>query len=209
MKRILALVLACVIAVNMGAVAYGFDPAYEYEPEDGSTGYTTEDDWGGSEVSSTIGMVLTATCTITPTYCVTVTWDSMAFTYKSDGASEWDPESHTYEGGGDSYWTGGGEMGDSATSTITITNHSNVPVNVSCEYEAQNPGEYENGTEYNGVTVDFTEPLVSELDAGTLENLGDDDNGNQTTATVSVSGDPETSIEEGVVGTITITVDSY
>lgn len=206
MKRILALVLACVIAVNMGAVAYCFEPGddYEYGPDaNESTGYTTEDGWGGSVVSSTIGMVLTATCTITPTYSVTVTWDSMAFTYEGDGTGDWNPEDHAYEGGGGT-WTGGStENGDgSCSSTITITNDSSVAVSVSCEYEAAPGSNYQEGTAYNGVTVTLDGPDKDTLEAGTEGTDGD-----STTATVSVSGDPEESIN-AVVGTITITIDS-
>lgn len=67
--------------------------------------------------------------TITPeVYSIDVVWEAMQFTYSNSGTKEWNPETHQYGGDFNSNWS-------SIGNTVTVTNHSNKPVNVNFSYE--------------------------------------------------------------------------
>lgn len=52
-----------------------------------------------------------------------ITWDAMSFTYTAGSVGTWNPETHTYTGGTQGSWSAN-KVG------ITVTNHSNVGVDV-------------------------------------------------------------------------------
>lgn len=58
--------------------------------------------------------------------------DSISFKYSATDLGTWNPETHEYEGGG----AGGGWTADGNTTT-TITNHSNIAIDVSPVWAAE------------------------------------------------------------------------
>lgn len=194
MRKFLATLLALTVVMSLGAVAFA-----DRGPAAGTNNIETES--GSAEID----VSLSATISERPdTYYVTVEWESMAFTYTENGADTWNHTSHTWtESGGT--WSGGGSGGSGSSSTITITNHSSVGVTVGGSYAAKSSGQYDSGTPYNGVTLTFTGPASTSLGAGTQANASSPSD-NQTTASVSVAGNPEETISGGVVGTVTITI---
>lgn len=150
----------------------------------------------------------------TETYFVNVKWESMAFKYETDTkieAGTWDHDTHKWSNTSGGKWTGGGAEGESSMSTITVVNHSSAGVTVNGTYAAKNESGYRNETTKDGVTVTFNTFSDTDLVAGNENNTGDgkDDNSgddNVATATVSVTGDPETTISNAVVGAVTVTI---
>lgn len=195
MKRILALLLACALVANMGAVAWAEEKSFTGNDELEATAtaevYAITDEPPEPE----------------PAYYVTVAWESMAFSFEGANAGIWNAGKHTYDGAVKGHWTGGGTDNNSdgsSSSKITITNHSNVEVTAACAYVSDN---YKSGTPRNGVTVTFKGLVSTKLQAGDADNIAGIDGDNQTTAAVSVSGVPEETVT-GTVGTVTITISS-
>ncbi len=188
MKKILATILALTMVFSLGVSAFAADTSPKNI--EAVTGDNT------AEIDVTLNATLP---TATPSYYVTVEWDSMTFEYAGGSAGTWDHTNHQWTGASTGSWTD-----DSAD--ITITNHSSEGVTVAGSYAPATSGQYVSGTAYNGVTVNFTGPSDTELDAGNAGNIAGTPGGNQTTASVSVSGDPDTAIGNLVVGTVTITI---
>lgn len=135
-------------------------------------------------------------------YNVNVSWTEMSFEYEG-AASVWDAGTHTRTEAGDN-WSNGGK------GTITVTNHSNVPVDISNSYKPATDGQYDDGVEYNGVTVDLTDFGKTDLTAGVLGNPNGTPGQDQTTCDLTVIGAPEDDIgTDVVVGTITVTVSAH
>ncbi len=123
-------------------------------------------------------------------YSVEIVWDNMTFSYSEAGTMDWNPETHTYTENVTAGW-------DKTSADVTVTNHSNVDVDVTFGYVP---------VESYGVTTGLTNTDAAvNLTAGVV---GEADEAASVTATLSVSGTPsETVTEEGVViGTITITI---
>lgn len=59
---------------------------------------------------------------------VDITWDNMEFTYASAVTKTWDPATHTYTQASEGGWSG-------EARSITLTNHSNAPVNAVFSFE--------------------------------------------------------------------------
>lgn len=85
-----------------------------------------------------------------PVYSVDINWGRMYFTYTADSGT-WNPKTHQYEGGQEGTWT-------AENNTVTVTNHSELPVKVEFGY-ADHPG-YENITGSYSVTSDILESGV-------------------------------------------------
>ncbi len=65
------------------------------------------------------------------TYCVSISWGSMEFTYTAPN-KKWNPTNHTVENGtGDGVWSY-----DANANKITVANHSNADVKVSFKFNA-------------------------------------------------------------------------
>lgn len=56
-------------------------------------------------------------------YNVNIEWGEMTFTYETKGDKTWNPDNHTYNIDADDGWKATGNE-------VTVTNHSNAPVNV-------------------------------------------------------------------------------
>lgn len=125
----------------------------------------------------------------TPTvYSVDIEWEDMTFTYTQRSSSIWNAADHTYSGGTSGSW-------DKTAATIKVTNHSNAKVDADITYTA-------NGD--TGVTGTLTNNSGS-LAAGVV---GGYDTADHLTATLTISGTPNSSVTaDGIkVGSITVTI---
>ncbi len=213
MKKILATILALTMVLSLGVSA--FAAAGTGGPATGSQNITGSD--ASSLENNPLGIDVQLTATLpkpTDTYYVTVKWQSMQFVYSGGNAGTWSESSHTYTDATAGTWSGGEQTSQAAatgaTSTITVTNHSNVAVKVTGTYDEKSSSGYTSGNEVKGVTVTFTGVTEEELHAGNEENTaGVNDSGandNVAECTVNVKGTPTEDIEEAVVGTVTITI---
>lgn len=187
-SKLLSGVMALAMVACMGTTAFAAGP--EANPSG-----TTIESLTGSE---TIDVELAATLQQeTPVYNINVAWTSMEFEY-TNTASVWNPTTHTRTAGTAS-WT------NSGTATITVINHSNVPVDVSNSYKPATDGEYESGQAYNGVTVTLNDFGTKQLQAGVVDTPDGTNGTDMTTCTLTVDGRPESNIAaDTVVGTITV-----
>lgn len=121
-------------------------------------------------------------------YSVDIDWGNMNFTYTQQNTNKWNAGNHSYSLTSDGFW-------DNPSSNITVTNHSNVAVRVKMMYTALG------NTGVKGVLTNAT----AELAAGEVGNYGGADS---VTATLTVSGTPNSTVaSDGVkVGTIKVTI---
>lgn len=143
-KRFAAAVLALVMALSLTTVAFA-----------GSNTHTT---MPGSETIGVSG-AYSGTGTFEGVYSVKIEWGEMSFTYQTTGDKTWDPETHTYgltEGDG---WVINGNE-------VTVTNHSNRPVDVKFSFTKDT-------TTYKGEYTGKMSVESKQLDAG-VENKPDE-----------------------------------
>lgn len=123
-----------------------------------------------------------------PIYSVDISWDDLVFSFSESESNIWNPEDHSYTKRSAGRW-------DRTSASITITNHSNVDVNVTLTYAPiENTGV--TGTLSNG-----TGTLVG----GTT---GEYDSAASMISTLTISGTPAglSADSKTKVGTITITI---
>ena len=108
MKKIMISLLAAVFVLSMGII-----PAFAGTETATAVPYETSIDVNG-KYSEAIASP--------DVYSVAISWGKMEFTYNVGGTRNWDPETHTYSNDLTSEWTADGNG-------ITVTNHSNVPLN--------------------------------------------------------------------------------
>lgn len=109
-KKILATVLALVMAVGMSVTAFA---------DDTTIGGDTLTNPNPIEVNGKYGDAAPATV-----YSVKIEWGAMQFTYSTGNSAKWNPETHTYDVTTESVgWTNVGNE-------VTVTNHSNAVVGV-------------------------------------------------------------------------------
>lgn len=191
MKKILATILALTMVLSLGVSAFAANPGTEGGTDTGTTQVGT----GDYSKELTVGLVANLPAPA-DSYSVEVKWDSLKFEYTGAvAASDWDPATHTYqEDPQNGSWSNGGNA------TITITNNSNVKVKANVSAYA---GAYASGKD--GVTVKCDGITNKVLEEGTESNVstrGD----SQVTCTVSVTGNPTTSMVDVNAGTITVTL---
>lgn len=109
MKKVLAMLLALVMVLSLGTVAMASSNI-----SGGTTGKTEGDIIVNVEGGS-----------VAPVYSITVVWTSLTFTYQQ-GAAHWDSENREYD-------YDAGKWANGNTGTITVTNKSNVAIDVSAE----------------------------------------------------------------------------
>ncbi|MBQ3003015.1 MAG: hypothetical protein IJD82_04730 [Clostridia bacterium] len=127
--------------------------------------------------------------TVTPAvYSVDIQWTGMTFTYSQEDTRVWNAANHTYETVSEGAW-------DKTTATVTVTNHSNVEVEVNVAYTP---------IENTGVVGTLTDASAV-LNAGVE---GDYEGASSATATLTISGTPQNSVTaEGIkVGTLKVTL---
>lgn len=170
MKKFLALLMALTVVLSMSTTAFAAStPSEEDESIDVTAKYSN-------------------TATTPDVYSLDIRWDDMTFTYSESGSKVWDPATHTYTDETTASW-------DKTTAKITVTNHSNVDVEVTFGYAA------EAATGITG-TLDKT----SETLAAGVEN--DVANAASVTATLTIAGKPSSTVTEtGVkIGTVTVSI---
>lgn len=125
----------------------------------------------------------------TPQYNVDITWTNMTFTYTESGTKTWNADKHTY-----SEVTG---AWDKTSSTVTVTNHSNVPVDVVMHFDGQtaNTGIEAKFTGGNATLAAGVEGKPEEAETVTGELTIADKKPNSSLADTSVT-----------IGTITVTI---
>lgn len=116
--------------------------------------------------------------------------DDLSFTYHAADKGTWNPETHEYEGASDEgAWSANGDT------TLKVTNHSNVPVDVTLAWQS-NSG-------FEDVKVGATEPSFK------LATAEDTDYSAAPSKTVTL-GVAEGALDEGEVdvsmGTLTLMV---
>ena len=189
LSKILSGAMAMALAAGMGITAFAAGPAAGNENIGETDGNGTEN----------IDVQLSATIKQEEdVYKVNVAWTDMAFEY-THTASVWNADEHTRAAESGS-WSHDGKA------TITVINHSNKGVTVQNSYNPKTPSEYESGEEYNGVTVTLNDFGKEQLTAGVEGKPTGTADQDMTTCDLTVSGKPNASIQEKVVGTITVTV---
>lgn len=122
-------------------------------------------------------------------YSVDIFWDSMTFSYTQQDTRNWNADKHSYDTVTEGGW-------DKTEASVTVTNHSNVPVEVSVEYTA---------VEDTGIVGNLSDSSAS-LSAGEVGNY---DGAASVTATLTVSGKPTSKVSEsGIkVGSIKVVIE--
>lgn len=119
-----------------------------------------------------------------------VSWGAMSFTY----TPSWDPDTHTDLGG---TWTATGN-------TVTVTNHSNVDVNVTFAFNSVNSLATIVGSTFTYSKTEFAPNSVVKLNAGVVGQVSAADN---VTATLTLAGSLPEDHEEGAkIGTVSVMV---
>lgn len=106
MKKFLSLALVLVMALTLSVSVFA--------------GTTTLNDTDPTTTGD-LPVKVATTLTTPDVYSVTVAWDELSFTYNA--TKTWQPADHSYAYSGE--WAGGKN-----TATVTVTNHSNVAVEI-------------------------------------------------------------------------------
>lgn len=175
-KRFAAAVLALVMALSLTTMAFATEPTTKEETltNPGNKEIAVEGLYEGSGIAANV-------------YSVKIEWGAMLFTYKTSGNKTWDPESHTYDVDQSAdHW-------EAVGNTVTVTNHSNVPVNVAFSFtKAAGMGAYQG-------TMDVTE---KKLAAG-VEN--EPENADKVTSKLTLGGTLNRTVTtKSTLGTITV-----
>lgn len=121
---------------------------------------------------------------------VDVAWEAMDFTYTGASQGTWNPATHAYEGAIDGGWSDN-------TPAITVTNHSNAPINATLGFTADVTGVVGTFTEASGTENDKVLELATAV--GT-----EVDNAPKATAKFGISG---AAIDaDKTLGTITVAI---
>lgn len=181
MKKLLALVLSIVLVLAMSVSVAAVDA--------NTTGNELDEKVGTNSTTAAVDVVITGSGDLTAVYSVIVTWQSLNFEFAFSSADEWNPENHTYTSGGGG-WT-------NSSSTITVTNHSNVTVRAKASFAGNAPS-----LSRNDVTATISNPSFTINSAVGTEY----ESAPSGTFTCSVTGVP--SVTEGFnIGTITISIE--
>lgn len=125
-------------------------------------------------------------------YSVDVTWGNMEFVYTIDDEGTWDPEKHQFTDASES----GKWSCEEKQDEVTVTNHSNAPVNVSFAYQAER--------DYDKITGNFDKSMATKLEtAEGTEVL----NAPAVTAKLSLTGTLSKDVKENTkIGTATVSL---
>ena len=171
MKKILTGILALALAASMAVPAFADNTA-------------TNDGTKGTDI--TVNGTYQAAETTADVISVDIAWDNMDFTYTAPSKGTWNAGTHEYENA-----TEGGWAATSGTDPkITVTNHSNTPIEASFAF----------ATAVDGLNGSFTKnALVLDSAEGTEPS-----NAPKDETAFSVSGSAIDA--DKILGTITVTV---
>lgn len=121
-------------------------------------------------------------------YSVDLAWSDMTFTYTKENTLTWNAKDHSYKSRSSGKW-------DKTKGTVTVTNHSNVDVQVTITYVPEDDTGI-TGTLRNG---------NRRLKAG---KEGDFEGADSMTATLTISGKPTGPVteEKTKIGSLKITI---
>lgn len=153
-KKILAVVLALALAMGLSTAVL----ADNTHTEPGTETIGVNGSYGGDSTAADV-------------YSVDVKWGAMTFTYTTTGEKTWNPATHTYSPSDTDKWEAEGD-------TVTVTNHSNVAVDIEFNF-VKDENSYKG--EYTGAMSETSK----RLDAG-VENKPDE--AASVTSTLTLSG---------------------
>lgn len=142
-KRFAAAVLALVMALSLTTVAFAGESTHTSMPGSETIGVNGAYDGEGTK----------------DVYSVKIEWGEMSFTYKTTGEKNWNPETHKYDVAEGDGWQFSGN-------TVTVTNHSNRPVDVKFTFTKDTES-------YKGEYTGKMSVESKQLDAG-VENKPDE-----------------------------------
>ena len=181
MKKFLTLFLAVAMVFALSI------PAFAAESIGSATGSTNQ----------IPVQVKTESTTEASVYKVDVSWTSLEFTYVFGNAGTWQPGSHSYTNEVAGTWKDG-----KTTSTITVTNHSNVKVNFTAKIVDADANDNE-VTATLKTTGEGAAQVSGELERATVNT--DQNAAPTTTVTVQIAGAPTTTVAEAkTIANVTI-----
>lgn len=116
MKKIIAMLLAVVMAAAMVVPVFAEDPTSTTVNSAKDHSIDVQGKFSGASASGDV-------------ISVGIAWDAMTFTYSEASAGTWNPANHAYTGNSTAGWSDN-------KSGITVTNHSNVPVDAEFSFAA-------------------------------------------------------------------------
>ncbi len=121
-----------------------------------------------------------------------VTWGAMEFTYTVSGSMDWNSDNHDYDDNTRGAWAENGN-------TITVVNHSNVPITVSFAFAAN-----------TGYSKDELSPALTteSVNLPTAENVSKDDLSTLTaSSTLTFNGTLKAGTTDGTkIGSINVSI---
>ena len=187
MKKLLAIVLALVLALSMTAVAFAANP----DPIESNNGTANAEVWvriDKDELPDDAEDVDPDSDDVV--YYVEIDASDAEFTYTFDSAS-YDPETHLYNGGS---W-------DKESADIIVTNNSNTSINVTAAWK-------DNGGELNNVKATLTDTTTPiKLPSAVNKAVGDASLDATITVTLTNYDDvPPSTLEDFRLDYVTITI---
>lgn len=175
-RKVFAAFLALMLLMGLSTVAYaaGSDSTHTAM---GSETIGVEGSYSGSDTAATV-------------YSVKIEWGEMTFTYETTGDKTWNPETHTYNFTDGDGWKATGN-------DVTVTNHSNAPVNVAFSFT-------KNTTPYKGEYTGSMSVTKRQLAAG-VENKPDE--ADSVTSTLTLTGGLNRTVSSSTkLGEITVSL---
>jgi len=114
MKKFFAISLALVMVLALSVTCFA--------------AYTPTMDALADTATKDVTVTYVAGGTSAEIYAVDVVFDDMSFTYTAASEGTWDPSTHTYKDIDAAEW-------NKTSAAITVTNHSNVAIDVTVSYE--------------------------------------------------------------------------
>jgi len=197
MKKVLALTITMAILFTMTAMAKTLEGLGTSESIDVKASYVE-----GAESA--------------PVYSVDITWGSMEFTYTAADKGEWLPDEHKYANeNNEGKWSC-----ETGANEITVTNHSNAPINISVDYNSNEEyqeiiqGSFENdkstfllnsavGTSYSSAPCDS---ILLNVDGTLPQNIKNVTIGH-VTISISDNKEEDSNKQSAIISTVTLQKD--
>ncbi len=178
MKKLFTIVLA--VIMMMATATSAFAAAGSETSNGGETSFSVN-----ARYSDSVGCPTVVS--------VKVEWGVMEFTYSVGGTWDWDATTHTYTNNEVAHWSADGN-------TVSVTNHSNVDVDVEFNYEPVSGNSLVGSFAFDK-TANNNKVALS---AGELNNPNGAD---RVVATLTLSGTLAESVTESTqVGTVTVKI---